>query len=222
MPKISDEKRAARRAQILKAAWTCFQKEGLHATTMDDIIRASGLSAGAVYSYYPSKEELIHAAVASSLASLSELVEPILTAEPLPGPDDLVWQVTSAIARSPAGDGHDLKRIALLGWSEAQRSERLRATMTEFYLGFRSRLEEAAAGWKQAGLVDQAASGQDIAKALLSLILGFVVQSALLDDVDANALANGLARLSTPGTPARKIVQSARWQSTLRRLVQDL
>ncbi|MGE3872078.1 MAG: TetR/AcrR family transcriptional regulator [Parvibaculaceae bacterium] len=50
MPKISDEKRLARRMQILEAAWTCFQKQGLHATTMADIINASGLSAGAVYS----------------------------------------------------------------------------------------------------------------------------------------------------------------------------
>ena len=48
MPKISDERRAARRMQILEAAWTCFQRQGLHATTMDDIIRAAGLSAGAV------------------------------------------------------------------------------------------------------------------------------------------------------------------------------
>ena len=46
MPKISDERRAARRKQILEAAWACFQKQGLHATTMDNIIRGAGLSAG--------------------------------------------------------------------------------------------------------------------------------------------------------------------------------
>ena len=75
MPKISDDKRAARRVQILEAAWVCFQREGLHATTMDDIIRASRLSAGAVYSYYPSKEDLILAAVTMSLSGLRARLE---------------------------------------------------------------------------------------------------------------------------------------------------
>jgi AcrR family transcriptional regulator len=222
MPKISDEKRAARRAQILAAAWTCFQKEGLHATTMDDIIRASGLSAGAVYSYYPSKDELILAAVTSSLASLSALVEPILKAEPLPGPDQFVWQVTATIAGFTARDGYDLKRIALLGWGEAQRSERLRATMRGFYLAFRGGLEEVVEGWRRSGLVEEAASVQDTAKALLSIILGFVVQAAILGDVDAGALANGLTGLRTPDRPAQKSAQSIRRQSTLKRVVPEL
>ena len=68
MPKISDEKRAARRIQILEAAWICFQKQGLHATTMSDIIATSGLSAGAVYSYFASKEDLILAAIKDAQA----------------------------------------------------------------------------------------------------------------------------------------------------------
>ncbi len=93
MPKISDERRAARRTQILEAAWTCFQRQGLHATTMDDIIRSAGLSAGAVYSYFPSKEELILAAVTGSLGGLRDLVGPILGARPLPAPDVLVTQI---------------------------------------------------------------------------------------------------------------------------------
>ena len=97
MPKISDEKRAARRTQILEAAWTCFQKEGLHATTMDDIIRASRLSAGAVYSYFPSKDELILAAVTTSLSGLTALVEPLLRAEPAPTPAALLLDIAATI-----------------------------------------------------------------------------------------------------------------------------
>ena len=70
MPKISEEAREARRTQILDAAWRCFDKEGLHATTMQDIIGASGLSAGAVYSYYKSKDDLIFAAVTTCATSI--------------------------------------------------------------------------------------------------------------------------------------------------------
>ena len=167
MPKISDERRAARRRQILEAAWTCFQKQGLHATTMDDIIRAAGLSAGAVYAYFPSKEALILAAVTDSLGGIRDLVAPILEARPLPAPEVLVMQIMAAVARFAQRDGYDLRRIALLGWSEAMRNDGLRETMQAFYLPFRARLEAAATQWQAAGLLAPHASAPDVAKAIL-------------------------------------------------------
>ena len=36
----------------------CFARQGYHATSMDDVVRQSGLSVGAIYSYFNSKEEL--------------------------------------------------------------------------------------------------------------------------------------------------------------------
>lgn len=204
MPKISDEKRAARRAQILDAAWTCFQKEGLHATTMDDIIRASGLSAGAVYSYYPSKEELILAAVTSSLSGLRALLEPILKAEPTPPPDQLVRRIAATVADFTAREGYDLKRIALLGWSEAQRNDRLRATMRGFYLAFRGQLEDAATRWAKSGLVARDAAPGNLAKALLATILGYVVEAAIMGDVRPDEVADGLSQLGSASADASR------------------
>lgn len=199
MPKISDEKRAGRRTQILEAAWICFQNEGLHATTMSDIIKTSNLSAGAVYSYFSSKEDLILAAVTTSLGGLRGRVEPILSASPPPPPEIVVERIAGAIADFSARDGYDLRRIALLGWSEAQRSERVRATMREFYLVFRDRLAGAAAEWARAGLLREGASPQDVAKTLLSTMLGYVAQSAILGDLEPGDLARGLRGLGAAG-----------------------
>lgn len=190
MPKISDEKRAARRLQILEAAWTCFQKQGLHATTMSDIIAASGLSAGAVYSYFPSKEKLILAAVTTSLSGLGERVEPIFRTPP--PPELFIEAVAEAIARFTVRDGYDLRRLALLGWSEAQRNEHLREVMQGYYLEFRARLAEAVARWKHTGEMRKTVSESDVAKVMLATILGFVVQSAILGDVAPQDLARGL------------------------------
>jgi AcrR family transcriptional regulator len=58
VPKISPAHEQQRRAQILAAAMACFARQGYHATSMDDVVRESGLSVGAIYSYFPSKEEL--------------------------------------------------------------------------------------------------------------------------------------------------------------------
>jgi AcrR family transcriptional regulator len=58
VPKISPAHEQQRRTQILAAAMSCFARQGYHATSMDDVVRESGLSVGAIYSYFPSKEDL--------------------------------------------------------------------------------------------------------------------------------------------------------------------
>lgn len=162
---------------------------------MEDIIRASGLSAGAVYSYVSSKDELILAAVTTSLGGLRSLLEPVLKAEPLPPPDKLVERIMSTIDDFSKREGYDLKRIALLGWSEAQRNENLRATMRGFYTAFRDLLAGAAARWKEAGLLHKSSSPDNVAKALLAVVLGFVVEAAIIGDVCPKDIAAGLSGL---------------------------
>ena len=61
MPKVSQEHMEGRRRQILAAAGRCFASVGFHAATMQDVIKASGLSAGAIYNHFSSKEEIIAA-----------------------------------------------------------------------------------------------------------------------------------------------------------------
>ena len=58
MPKISPAHEQQRRDQILAAAMACFARQGYHATSMDDVVRESGLSVGAIYTYFASKEDL--------------------------------------------------------------------------------------------------------------------------------------------------------------------
>lgn len=195
MPKISDEKREARKAQILEAAWVCFQRKGLHAATMDDIIDASGLSAGAVYSYFSSKDALILSAVTASLSGLADLISKVLRKEPLTTPIDIFRLIVAAIDGFAARDGYDLKRIALLGWSEAQHNDGLRAIMDPYYRNFRRELSDAVRR-AHTGLepIDQQ-SADDIAVTLLSLTFGYVVQSSVLRDVPAKQIGRGLAEL---------------------------
>ena len=61
MPKVKPETLAIRREEILQAAETCFARQGFHQTTIQDVIRKSGLSAGCIYGHFASKEELIQA-----------------------------------------------------------------------------------------------------------------------------------------------------------------
>lgn len=59
MPKLKPDTQRARREHILDAALTCFARGGFHATTMQEICREAGISPGALYIYFDSKEALI-------------------------------------------------------------------------------------------------------------------------------------------------------------------
>ncbi|MBP7241977.1 TetR/AcrR family transcriptional regulator [Amaricoccus sp.] len=201
MPRITDARRAERRAQILDAARSCFQERGLHLTTMDDIIRASGLSAGAVYGYFASKEALILAAIAGGLEGIGALVAPILARRPPPAPAELAGALTAAIDRASAG-GADIRRIAVLGWAEAQRDPGVRAAMAPAYAGFLAALTSVAAVWRDAGLLAPGTAPADAARVVLALCLGHVAQVAVLGEAAPGALESGLAGLLRPAGPS--------------------
>ncbi len=199
MPKISDDQRAARRAQILKAARACFLREGLHATTMQDILRESGLSAGAVYSYFQNKEELIQAAIADSLTGLRALLDPLFQRALLPPPDVFLREIVAAVEGFSARREFDLKRLALLGWSESQRNEHLRQNMRVYYRGFRDQLSAAVDSWKLAGELPSSCRSDEVAKVLLACIMGFVAQGAILGEVTPDIMQSGLRQLGREG-----------------------
>jgi AcrR family transcriptional regulator len=60
-PDVSEE----RRAQIIEAALACYTRKGYANTTMDDIVAESGLSKGAIYWYFKSKDDVFQAAFTS-------------------------------------------------------------------------------------------------------------------------------------------------------------
>lgn len=59
MPKLKPDTQRARREHILDAAEICFARSGFHRCTMHDICKQAGISPGALYVYFSSKEDLI-------------------------------------------------------------------------------------------------------------------------------------------------------------------
>ncbi len=73
MPRLTDATKAARRAQIIEAAIACFIERGYINTSMSDIIKASGLSSGSIYSHFTGKEDILISAVNERLDSIKAL-----------------------------------------------------------------------------------------------------------------------------------------------------
>jgi len=66
--------KVATRERILHAALTVFARKGYHRALVDDIVRASRTSKGAVYHHFPNKEALFLALVDDFAARLAQAV----------------------------------------------------------------------------------------------------------------------------------------------------
>jgi AcrR family transcriptional regulator len=58
-----EEKKARTRAQLIDAAATVFARRGFVGASLDEVAEEAGLTKGAVYSNFDSKEELFHAVI---------------------------------------------------------------------------------------------------------------------------------------------------------------
>ena len=195
MPKISDEHRERRRRQILEAAWRCFQREGVQGTRIEQILAESGLAASALYRYFTNKDAIILAAIEHSMRGLSQILEPLVERGDEIGPAAFVGQVSQRVRRFSERSGYNLMSIAVHGWSEAQRNPQVRTLLAAYYAAFRDRLAAKAARWQGLALVRPDADPRDVAQALLSLVLGDVVQAAVVGLVEADATSRGIAAL---------------------------
>ena len=73
MPKISEERKAERREQILDAARRCFAEFGYEGATVVRLEETTGLSRGAIFNYFPSKEDLFIELAVRDNVRISEL-----------------------------------------------------------------------------------------------------------------------------------------------------
>jgi AcrR family transcriptional regulator len=73
VPKVSDAHRAERREQILAGARRAFARYGYEGATVNRLEAETGLSRGAIFSYYPSKWDLFYALATADQLRFGEL-----------------------------------------------------------------------------------------------------------------------------------------------------
>jgi TetR/AcrR family transcriptional regulator, transcriptional repressor of aconitase len=198
MPKITEERREARREQILEAARACLQEHGLEAVSMEMIIARSGLSTGAVYGYFKGKDEIISAVVTDGTAAMGRQLAPVLkNPEPPPLPQfaEQLLRTIADFGKDKPG-GIDRLLVSLHGWSHAQSNPGLQAVTRAGYRTQRELLADVVRRWQAAGTFDSEADPEGVAQLLQSIILGFVAQRALAGDADVQAHVSALDALA--------------------------
>lgn len=139
-PRLSRaEQRERNRARLLDAAERVFAERGYRVATVDDVAAAAGLTKGAVYSQFASKQELFAAAVERRYRERAEAFVAAMS-----GPAPLADR-TALAALDFAGsvqDGVDWALLFLEAWAEMLRTpafgedlrridQQMRATIAE-------------------------------------------------------------------------------------------
>jgi AcrR family transcriptional regulator len=75
VPKLLESTREQRRLQLLEAAWRCIAKQGFRDLTVDDVCADAGLSKGAFYSHFVSKEALLMGLIAEDATAVGRVAE---------------------------------------------------------------------------------------------------------------------------------------------------
>ncbi|MGA5898866.1 TetR/AcrR family transcriptional regulator [Streptomyces venetus] len=201
MARVSQEHLDARRRQILDGAALCFARNGFHATSMQDVLKEVGLSAGAVYRYFSGKEELIGAIVGDVLGSVRGAFEEAARQSPPPPPDELVASVlgkTLAARESLLVDGRPaFPRLVVQVWTETLRNEELAAVLREGYGSVRATWGRIVEGYQEAGMMRADVAPDHVARTMIAAVLGFIAQQSLFGPAPVEVLRDGLRALTS-------------------------
>jgi AcrR family transcriptional regulator len=205
LPKISDRKREARRQQVLDAALACFSENGFHQTGMADIVQRSGMSHGAVYGYFQSKDDIIEA-----LADDRHTGEALLNSvgEQTEDPIEAIQALVRAYAHwLIEQDGEPRRRVSVHGWAEALRSERVRARVVEGIDSPRSMIAGIIEKAQREGRISPSLSAEAIARCFVALFQGLVLQVTWGERIDVDAcvsIVDGMLQGLRPFDPPAK------------------
>lgn len=159
--------------QLLDAAATCFARRGFHRTTMDEIAREAGVSAGLIYRHFAGKEELIVAIVEQHRDT--ELAR-VAAARQAP---TLVVALDHLLVPAPANTdlrGEGLVFAEVL--AEALRNPRVEAVVRAGDDAVRDAIAELIAAAQERGEITPAVSSPLAAELLCALSDGMLLRSA--------------------------------------------
>jgi TetR/AcrR family transcriptional regulator, repressor for uid operon len=160
-----------RRRQILDAAMACFRRRGFHQTSMQEICAEAGLSAGAVYRYFPSKTDIIAAIADEDRSQIEPLFEAIAA-----GGD--IIDGLCAFAEHVVGKCGMESTIAADVIAETMRDSDMARRFAEHEAQIRDKLKLAIAAAQRRGRVALHVTPEQAARIVALMLDGLVIRAA--------------------------------------------
>lgn len=192
MPKISAQQRQARRLQILQAATRCFARKGFHGASMEDIVRESRLSPGAIYCYFRGKRQIVAAIAEERHCRESALLAGLAISPNLPEGLDRLARSFFAMLQEPGEKQR--RKVSIQVWAESLHDRRIRQ-IVERGLRERDPLVRSLRDAQRAGQLPPGLDADSLSRVLLALLQGFILQQAWEPDLDAGGYLETVTRL---------------------------
>ncbi|NEW39979.1 TetR/AcrR family transcriptional regulator [Nocardia cyriacigeorgica] len=193
MPRVSEEHLERRRQQILAAAQRCFSRKGFYNTSMQDVFAESGLSAGAVYRYFKSKDELVAALASNASVDLRAMMAEVIRREPLPTPAEVVHHILDWFLPNTGPEGR--LRLAPQAWSLALVDPDAAVYVRKAILGIREMWTEYIERMIEVGWLPEDTDKDATATAMFGILPGFLLQQLIIGDFDHKAAVRGMETL---------------------------
>lgn len=197
MPKVTDAYIKARRRQILDAAIACFSRNGFHQTTVDDICREAGLSPGAIYRYFSSKDDIVEACWQERQRIRASRFEAAQQKrDTLQIIDDLVSAYLQRLDRTEAAAD---MRLRIQYWAESLRSPRVRDLLRRAWDDLLGRMAEIIRRAQSRGEISADLDPETVAPFFLATFDGLVLQKTVEPELDLWKFADVLRSLYSGG-----------------------
>ena len=186
MPRITEEKRQIRQLQILDAATRCFAREGFYRTSMEDIVKESKLSPGAIYCYFRSKHEIVEAISAQRHDSDSGLLADFTSAPNIREGLNRLSRALVRLLQDPKEK--ERRKISVQFWAESLLDKRIRR-IAERGIRQRDRLTSALRDAQRRGELTGSLDADATSRVMLALLQGLILQQAWEPQMDIEAFA---------------------------------
>jgi AcrR family transcriptional regulator len=183
-PNVPESYLKARQEQIINAAVICFSQKGFHQTTMKDICKEAGLSPGAVYNYFPSKEDIVERCAEMSL----QRNEAMFTSASDKNIVEAFKDVTTMIFSLTKQEGiRQALSFDLELWAESTRNKRVYEVLHNNEEAMIAMLVQMVHKGQKEGIFNSEVDAGSFARVLFSMFIGFEVQLVSNPDMDIDS-----------------------------------
>ncbi len=194
-PRVTEAHVEARREQILDAAMRSFGRNGFHATTMQDVANEAELSPGALYRYFPGKEDIV-AALAEQHRERNQAI--FDTADTDGDTATIFRQLGEAFFRQfEEPDFVDCAPIDIELWAESVRSDSVRQVMHESMASVQAPLADLVRGAQAKSDIDPSLDASAVAQLLMSMFIGLEVQRVVAGETDIRPYLDAVLAMVT-------------------------
>lgn len=160
------------KSRIINVARTLYSSHGCDGTTLDDIITASGVTKGAFYHYFKSKEALCHELIDYVAEEYAQLIESLDSElDPLSKLGRLIRTLDEL---NTNGQWVNCQLILRLSADSHDSHPHLQKKICQFWKWYTGVFEEMIANCQQAGQLATTPDAKTQTKMIMSLIAGAI------------------------------------------------